>query len=385
MRVSTQNKFPYWLYTIFFMLGIYEHWINGLYGSVTRYYYLFFLVYTLFKIKSIKLDSTLNSLIVWIFLSCLSLLWSDNIDEAFISLNTMIMMTGIIILISQDSFRFDGESLMRLIDTIFYISASLVTLGLFFSETISDFNETRYILYLFGLYIDPNNLLVFYFISFTIGVYNLYYALRKKILSLFFSVASLYLILMTGSRSGIVGLFLVFVIFLWGKRNVISLPQKVGIALFAIFLIIGIYSFAEYILPDAVFNRLFGKGGIEFTDSTGRTEMWTYGINRFLDEGPILGLGFGTGTSHSTFVTVLVSTGIIVYPIFLYFIISVLLKLIKQNNVLALLLFSIPIMQAFFIDALNKRFFWNAFVLAILLSHCTDRTFIIKNGNLKLS
>lgn len=377
MRVIAQNKFPYWLYAIYFMFGIYEHWINGVYGSITKYYYLFFLFYLVLKAKTFKLNSALYALIVWILFSCLSLLWSDNVGHAMISLNTMVMMTGILIFISQKKFRFDGECLMKIIDHVFYISSFLVFLGLFFSQTISDYNETRYILYLFGLYIDPNNLLVFYFISFSIGMYNIFYTSRNKYVSLIFSLCSFYLILMTGSRSGIVGLFLVFSILLWGKRNIFTLSQKIGFLLSILFLIVCLYTFAEYVLPAAVFDRLSGKGDMEFTDSTGRSEMWMYSINKFLNTSPIFGLGFGEIASHSTFVTVLVSIGLLIYPVFLYFIFAIFYKVIKQNNVLALMLLTIPVMQAFFIDALNKRFFWNAFVLAILLSHCLDGTFNI--------
>ncbi|OUO52399.1 hypothetical protein B5F77_08605 [Parabacteroides sp. An277] len=368
------------IFAIYIFLSIYEMWISAIIGPVSRFYIIIYLCYLLVKMRSLKVDVIFASMLAWIVYSFVSTIWSQDIEEASISIYTMALMALLTLLLGQ--YQLSSKQIIRILDFYLLVSASLVILGLFFSRPITEDNETRNVVYLFGLAPDPNNLLTLYSVCFSISIYYALFLKRMRIINYVLTLLSVYVIFNTGSRSGIIILlFLTSILFWYGQKDK-PLHSKVKITIVAILILFVIYLLLPVFLSDSVYDRIMGKGELAFMDSTGREVRWSTALNEWLNSNILFGLGLGSAPAHSTFITMLVALGIIGYTFFLIFIFGTVIKIIRQGNVLALLLFVSPMLQSFFIDAQNKRFFWNGIIFPYLLYNCIDKTFVLKDHSL---
>ena len=138
------------------------------------------------------------------------------------------------------------------------------------------------------------------------------------------------------------------------------------------------YIIVSFISVDTI-DRLFGKGDLAFTDSTGRDFLWTKALNLFY-QSPLLGNGWGAAPAHNTFLTFLVDVGIIGTGLILIYLFRIFIRIIKYKDMGALAIFIPGIIQSFFIDAQNKRFFWNIIILSTLIINTyANTTFNTKN------
>lgn len=374
--IGTISRSHFIIFTIYIFLSIYELWIGVFIGPVSRFYIIAYLGYLLVKMHSLKVDGVYASMLAWIVYSFMSTIWSQDIEEASISIYTMALMALLTLLLGQ--YRLSSKQILNILDVYLLVSASLVILGIFFSRPISENNETRNVLSLFGLASDPNNLLALYSICFSISIYYALFLKRARIINYILALLSIYVIFNTGSRSGIIIFFFLVSILLWyGQKNK-PIHNKVKIIIITVLLLFVIYLLMPVFLSDSVYDRIMGRGDLAFMDSTGREERWSMALNEWLNGSILFGLGLGSIPAHSTFVTMLVALGVVGYTFFLIFIIGTVIKIIRQGNVLALLLFVSPMLQSFFIDAQNKRFFWNGIIFPYLLYNCIDKKFINK-------
>ena len=378
--IGTISRSHFIIFTIYIFLSIYELWIGVFIGPVSRFYIIAYLGYLLVKMHSLKVDGVYASMLAWIVYSFMSTIWSQDVEEASISIYTMALMALLTLLLGQ--YRLSSKQILNILDVYLLVSASLVILGIFFSRPISENNETRNVLSLFGLASDPNNLLALYSICFSISIYYALFLKRARIINYILALLSIYVIFNTGSRSGIIIFFFLVSILLWyGQKNK-PIHNKVKIIIITILLLFVIYLLMPVFLSDSVYDRIMGRGDLAFMDSTGREERWSMALNEWLNGSILFGLGLGSIPAHSTFVTMLVALGVVGYTFFLIFIIGTVIKIIRQGNVLALLLFVSPMLQSFFIDAQNKRFFWNGIIFPYLLYNCIDKTFVLNDNSL---
>ena len=378
--IGTISRSHFIIFTIYIFLSIYEVWVNAIIGSVSRFYIIAYLCYLLVKMRSLKVDVVFASMLAWIVYSFVSTIWSQDVEEASISIYTMALMALLTLLLGQ--YRLSSKQIVKILDVYLLVSTSLVILGLFFSRPISENNETRNVVYLFGLAPDPNNLLVLYSICFSISIYYALFLKRARVINCVLTLLSIYVIFNTGSRSGIIILlFLASILFWYGQKDK-PVHKKVKIMIMVILILLAIYLLMPVFLSGSVYDRIMGKGDLAFMDSTGREERWFAALNEWMNGNILFGLGLGSVPAHSTFVTMLGALGVVGYAFFFFFIVGTAIKIIRQGNVLALLLFVSPMLQSFFIDAQNKRFFWNGIIFAYLLYNCIDKTFVLKDNSL---
>ena len=85
--------------------------------------------------------------------------------------------------------------------------------------------------------------------------------------------------------------------------------------------------------------------------------------------------GFGSSSAiHNTFLTSLCDCGIIGTILLLAPIGGLMFEAVKRKNNFVLFLLICGLVPSFFIDAINKRFFWNAIVISIMLINYQKRT-----------
>ena len=223
---------------------------------------------------------------------------------------------------------------------------------------------------LFGVQNDPNNCAAFSLFGAIISCYSIFYLKKYYISSFVNLILGTFVILLTGSRGGLIAIVAIILLcFLFMKPlNTLNLLSRGSLIffLFTIFLIM-----SPYILPPNTINRLlnfFSDGG------SGRIQLWTDAFDLFKTQ-PLFGGGWGAATYfnkrfpqavHNTYLSMLAEGGIVSLSLFLYSHFYLIMKGIKKRNWFPLLMLSSMFILCFFIDAINKRFIWNALIISYL-------------------
>lgn len=368
----TMHRTIYILTYIYIFFSVFEFYINATIGHISRY---FMLLYTLVLVISfifyggIRRVKNLQLLyICWMIYALMTVSWSSNIYIFRVYAFTFITMT--IVLVCMLSFSFKTEEMKRII--FFYQICSLIlcVLGVFFSKPLLDdyTNNIRYVLYIGGQRADPNYLLALYVISFQIGLYKFLNETKLKAFNAISVLISAYVILYTGSRSGIVIIFVSVLIIAWERIKRVSFIQIIGIIIGAGVLFFVAYIIAYRFIPEATLNRVFGIGSLSFSDSTGRLDSWTVRFGMW--NNPlywIFGMGFGSNTAHSTLLSFVLEFGILGFLLYFIPTFSIAKRCISDKNSLAIALFCGGMIQAFLCPATNMRFFWNAMIIPVLI------------------
>lgn len=206
--------------------------------------------------------------------------------------------------------------------TVFYGVSGLLTGG---------FYQGRFTLY--GEMFDPNDAA---YLLVTLGPLSLFFIVRhegrlKKVLALVGIGASVIVILLTGSRGGLLGLGVVFVLALFSRVVSVKPPYKVAF-------LAGIVTIAALNLDKINVGRYLTLTEIgqdyNLTSETGRLQIWAKGIELLLAN-PLTGVGvqcfpMAIGylradvnvipewqAAHNSFLQVAVETGLIGFTVFI--------------------------------------------------------------------
>lgn len=364
------------LFYVYIIISFYEGYINQIIGAYSRYYIFFIIIISLFSFKKIKIDKVHWLIFFWFFLKLLSIFWGQNsLYHSGNVLNLMAAHIGMVALfITLTLVKFNEKFVLNVIKVSMYTSFSMALLGIFFSEPYLGV-VSRQVLTLFGTQVDPNNLAAFYSVGFGIAVYYFVNNTSARLKYLLIIIINGYGVTMTGSRAGLITLsamlFSSVVLHSQSKRNLISLIKKLIIIISIMFLL---YYVISNFLPIETYERLFSFDA--YSSGSGRDDLWGLGIKMIIQK-PILGWGWGGNPvqgSHNTFITMALEIGIVGLIIFLAFIAIILKRVIVENgNNIAIIMLLSSIIPAFFIDAINKRFFWNGIIIALMVSMLSTR------------
>lgn len=148
-----------------------------------------------------------------------------------------------------------------------------------------------------------------------------------------------------------------------------------------IILTVGIWIINRF-LPAASLARMLAFD--EYSEGSGRTVKWTLALERVLRERPIFGWGWGGysfvgSVLHNTFLTILCDGGIVGLLLFITPIGKLSYRLTTRKYQLGLMVLLTGIVSAFFLDAINKRFFWNTLIIAVMMLENYEMTGAIIN------
>lgn len=389
----TLKHICYKLTFIYLFFSVFEFYINATIGHISRY---FMLLYTCILL----IDFFLNKKVChvscqqfflgcWLIYSCMSIIWSTNREQANVYVFTFVTMTVVLICVLNNSL--DDNKINKLITFFQICSVLLCILGVFFSAPLLDdtTNDIRYVLYIGGVRPDPNYLLALYVISIQIGFYRLLNKKNRKLFNLISILLGSYVILYTGSRSGIVIIAVSLLIIGFSRLQHVSFTKKIGMILGATILLILIGYLAIQFIPLETLYRVFGIGDLKFMDGTGRIEGWIEDFSKWDNWAVVIfGMGFGSNTAHSTLITFLLEFGILGFSLFIIPVIALFLSHFKAKNSLAIAILIGGMIQAFLCPATNMRFFWNAMIVpALMLNMKTDDAYargkrkIIRRGD----
>ena len=356
----------------YFLLAFFEPYLNGMLGSFAKYYILLLIgvlciAYTKLKIRQLHL-----CFLIWLAYKCVSVLWSSNLYIPKLHIFSQIGMVGLLVILT--AIPLDKKTIQSIVNTMWLGSFAIGVLSLFYSHAYHGVVATRQVLYLFGQEADPNNQAAFLLIGLTIALYKLFSVKKQYILSCTTIAVNTYSLFMTGSRGGLVGLTCVgvglFLMALGGER----FRSKVKDILIIVFICVGLYFIATRYLPSDIYERLFTFSSYE--GGSERDIIWQNGWELFSSNFNFLfGAGWGAyygyngfyAAMHNTFLSMLCDVGILGFSLFFIPIIYICTTLIKRKNVLPVLLLISGLAPSFFIEAINKRFFWNVIFLVIIM------------------
>lgn len=393
LHTITLKDICYKLTFIYLFFSVFEFYINATIGHISRYFMLLYTCIVLFDFISSKKVRHISYqqlfLGCWLIYSCISIIWSTNRGQANVYIFTFVTMTIVFICVLNNSF--DDNQINKLLTFFQICSLLLCILGVFFSAPLLDdtTNDIRYVLYIGGVRPDPNYLLALYVISIQVGFYRLLNRKNGRIFNLISILLGSYVILYTGSRSGIVIIAVSLLIIGFSRLQRVSITKKIGMLFGAVILLILIGYLAVQFIPLETLYRVFGIGDLKFMDGTGRVEGWIKDFSEWDNWAAVIfGMGFGSNTAHSTLITFLLEFGILGFSLYIIPVMALFFFHIKTQNSLAVAILVGGMIQAFLCPATNMRFFWNAMIVpALMLNMKTDDVYakgkwkIIRKGD----
>ncbi len=225
-------------------------------------------------------------------------------------------------------------SIKKLEKVLFVLCLSVFLYSIFTMATGSFSDETWHHARYFeaGTMFDPNDM-AYFFVSMLPLVF--YFVLRKplykKNIAVISVIVSFYIILLSGSRGGFLGLATVFILIAFTKLGGLKVSHKI---ILVVFLIIGSAYYGHNIDMDRYLTMTNIEDDYNVTDESGRLSIWKRGFQMTLSH-PITGVGvncfhIGIGyqreaegeipkwqAPHNSYVQVLAETGIIGFFVFM--------------------------------------------------------------------
>ncbi|PKM69633.1 MAG: hypothetical protein CVU94_02885 [Firmicutes bacterium HGW-Firmicutes-19] len=370
-KVTKVGKITTFLCCLYIFLSFYENYVNQFFGFSTRYLILIMIIMLLSNNRKIILKWYHFVLLSWLLLLMLSSFWSrDNtiMNQHFISI---LGMFGLFV--AMTSANFDYKFVNYLIKTMLYTSATMGFLALFQSSSYHNIVETRQVLVLYGIDIDPNNLAALYMIGISIGLYYII-SEKKRYIRYFVIVAiNTYGVALTGSRGGLVTFIgIVFLFIILASNSISSTRSFIYKTSLLLSVLLSIYFILRILLPLPIYDRLFDFGN--YSGGSGRDLLWKNAWNLF-KESPVVGAGWGSyygyngfyAAVHQTFLSMLCDVGIIGVLLFFIPIFRNITESLRRKNFFPIIILATGLFPALFLDAINKRFFWNAIIISYLI------------------
>lgn len=365
------------LFSFYIFLSFFEVYIQQYLGPINRFFMLM-MAGVLLVIYGFKLELNTYTIYIalWFGFKCISIIWSDHSNSQEVSVHLASQIGIIIMTAVLSGIIFNKRVLGCCIKSLYFFSFLYGVLSLFFSRPYRGVFTGRQVLTLFYAQNDPNNNAAFLIIAVSIALYSIVYEHRKVILNTVVIMVNSYAIFMTGSRTGFLSLAVTAVVIMliypfrkkeFGKKDNtlfwILFIAVIGIAL--------VYLSRDY-LPSNIRERLLAFD--EYEEGSGRADKWENALRLFL-ENPFFGKGWGgyvlegvnEGSIHNTFITSLCDIGIFGTLLLLFPIIYILIQAKKNKDGLAIVVLINGLFFSLTLDAINKRFFWNAIYISIML------------------
>lgn len=355
----------------YFLISFFEPYLNGMLGSLTKYYIFLLMGILCVSHRKLKIKSFHWCFLGWLIYKFVSALWSLNTYIFESHLLSQIGMVALLVVLT--AIPLDRKTGDYIVNTMWIGSTAIGLLSLFMSHPYHGIVSARQVLYLFGQEADPNNQAAFLLVGLSVALYNLIVKKERYIFSVATIAINAYSLFLTGSRGGLIGLVcIVLALFIVASKGM-KLSRRLW--LIAVMAIVGtaLYSLAIRFLPEDIFLRLFSfdsyEGGSE------RDIIWKNGWKLLTsDLNFVFGAGWGAYygyngmyvAMHNTFLSMLCDVGIMGCLLFFVPIVTALLNLWKRKNILPILLLTSGFVPSFFIEAINKRFFWNVIIFLFI-------------------
>ncbi len=356
----------YVLVCIYFLIALFEPYLNGIIGSLTKYYMLFLIAVLLFRKRQFYFTKFQLAISGWLLYKAATLLWTTNLYIAGLHVFSQI---GAVLLLYALTFcpeDNDNQLMDAVVYTIWSGSFIISFLSIFMSRPYMGKLASRQVLVLFGQETDPNNQAALVLLGFAIGLYYLLIARKHRLFSLLTIIVSAYSIFLTSSRGGFLGSVLIILAVILIATMDLEPRQRFKTYLLVILIAALLFFISVNFLERDIFNRIFVFS--EYQGGSGRDEIWHNALLLLKDKCHWLyGAGWGAYWGynnynvmlHNTFLSILCDTGVIGFLLLTVPIAKAAWQLMRQKQFLPILLLIAGFSASFFLEAINKRFFWN--------------------------
>ena len=360
-----RDKIFEFLVYIYFVITFFEPYLNGVLGSVTKYYIFAIMMYVLLKNGfCIRIYQFHKAFLIWLLYLFVSLLWTDNYHIFRINVLSQVGMIGLLIILTMKSYT---REFVENIAKVMWLSSFIISfLAMFFGQSYRGGSELRQVLVLFGQEADPNNQAAFALIGLSIALYFLIYENKYRIPAVITIAVNAISMFLTGSRGGLVSLVVIVVfVILFNPANA-KLSSKIRKTVMVILAIALVLFVLRQYIPEDIVDRLIGLEG--YAGGSERTNIWNNGL-RLLSNNLNIIFGAGWGcyygyngyytAMHNTYLAMLCDVGIIGFLLLFVPIVKKIVYTMKKKEYLPVILILAGFCPSFFLDAINKRFFWN--------------------------
>lgn len=363
---------------IYFVLSFYESFINVALFPITKYYIIMLVALLLFSFKFMQIKYYHICVGAWLMFKCASVLWTWNGLNVIVSSNLLSQFSMVALFIVITLVDYDSAAVRKFLIALEVTSFSQGLLSLFFSDKFVSFTRgkimsSRIVLTLFGAQNDPNNTAAFLIVGICIAMY---YALieRKKIfLNLAVLIINAFSLFQTGSRGGLISLIgLVLILIVLPSKPHEKPAEKIfKSVLLAVVAIVGM-SIIINLSDDLALSRLLDSDN--YDTGGGRIEIWLNALE-IIRLSPLFGLGWGCYYGyngyifpvHNVFLQNMCDTGLVGSVLLFMPLVEIFRLAIKKRSSLAVAILAAGLLPSLFLDSLNKRFFWNAIIMALIL------------------
>ena len=383
--ISDSLYLPVWVKCVFFVyifLSYFETYFSAYIGTSTKYVIIsIVLVIAYYNRFKIGVGKYWPAFLIWFVYSCITIFWSSNVNNA-VSAHFLSQLGSVIFIIILDSVSFKYDFIrLNLLGHLLCSSLFGVLSLIFHRSYIKETLLSRQVLTLFGKQNDPNNCAAFLLVGIAIAAYCVIYERRFIVINVLIIAINSFATFLTGSRAGFVGVGLIVIVFIFlpsqgEKFDLIGGIKKLA---FIAVTIILVYLIVQRFMPSASLDRILDFE--KYSEGSGRIEKWQGVINYYVQR-PVFGYGWGgldfssvgySDSAHNTYLTLLCEGGIVGLVIFMVPIIRLFRSAYRSKNVLTFIFLICGLFPSFLIDAINKKFLWNAIALAILLANYYDR------------
>lgn len=357
-----------------FFVAPFEAYLVSTIGGVVKYVLLFTILLILYKSiytkRAVRLDWYVSFFVVWLAYKIITILWSTDLTVPLLHFASQLGMVGFLFVLASTDVGDRQRSM--LLGGYFWGAATFSLLSLAFMEPSGSYTQ-RFVLTLFGFQTDPNNAAASALPAFALGIFFLIRVKRVpiKIMYGFVGAIAAYVVLMTGSRGGMLAVVASVAVLLFFSPD-LEIHKKIAVG---VVLIAGSILVLN-LLPKDTYARLFLDG---YTDGSGRTELWGIAWQAFLTN-PLLGVGWGAATSlnggaatHNTLLSMLCEQGAFGTLFFVAPLVFAAVISFRKRDVLPIILLVCAIVPALTIDAINKRFIWYGITLALIFLKRANR------------
>lgn len=350
---------------IYFAITFFEPYLNGVLGSVTKYYIFAIMMYVLLKNKfCIRLYKFDKAFLIWLLYLFVSLLWTDNYHIFSINVLSQVGMVGLLIMLTMESYTLEfAENIAK----VMWLSSFIISfLAMFFGQSYRGGSELRQVLVLFGQEADPNNQAAFALIGLSIALYFLIYENRYRIPAVITIAVNAISMFLTGSRGGLVSLVAITVFVILFNPSDAKLSSKIRKNVMVILAVVLVLFVLRHYIPEDIVDRLIGLES--YAGGSERSNIWNNGLRLLSNDFNIIfGAGWGCyygyngyyTAMHNTYLAMLCDVGIMGFLLFFIPIFKKLAYTMREKKYLPVILILAGFCPSFFLDAINKRFFWN--------------------------
>lgn len=352
---------------LYFAITIFEPFLNGIIGSVTKYYIFVVMLLLLGSRRKLRFMRLQMVYVIWLLYKVFSLLWSK--DYSTFHVHIVSQVGNVIFLFILLGVDIDEKTLISIKWTYWVASAIMGFLSLFFTTAFKIYEENRQTLTILGVTTDPNDLAAFIMIGICISLNNLFFQKELRLLSSVILLVNIFACFKTGSRAGLVTVItLAIFCIVYAQKDAKPSAKLRNIVLFLIAIYAVYYIVVNY-LPISITQRLFDFQS--YAGGSRRDIIWSNAWNMYTKDllSVFFGIGWGTVSGvHNTFLAMLCNVGLFFTLLFMLPIFKRLLWAIKRHAFFPALILIGEFVPSFFIEAINKRFFWNAIIILFLYS-----------------